>query len=77
MCDRSSVLPKIGTLFVLAIPDDLVMATEPLRGVICGLCGSFFTQFLSWLGAATVLQNNPLLFGCRALVSKPNAIKSS
>jgi len=64
-------------LFVLAILDDLVKATASLRGVICGLWGSFFTQFFLQLGAATVLQNNPLLFGHSALVSKPNAIKSS
>lgn len=62
---------------MLAIPDDRVMATESLRGVTCGLRGSFFTQFLLRLGAATVLQNSPLLFGRSALVSKPNAIKSS
>lgn len=77
-CDRSSVPPKPGTLFVLAVPDDLVMATESLQGVICGLRGSFSTQFLLiWLGAATVLQNNPLLFGRRTLVPKPDAIKPS
>lgn len=45
---------------MLAILYDLVMATESLLGVICGLCGSFFTQFLLRLGAATVLQDNPL-----------------
>lgn len=61
---------------MLAAPDDLIMATDSEWSYLWA-AWILFTPFLLQLGAATVPQNNPLLSGRCAWVSKPNVIKSS